>query len=147
MIKQLSVQAAQIEQGQNTIILLYTWDFRCTQWFRMKNHERGKYECFTPYFVPSAIPLSDRNSQQDAAAAIYRMASDVGTLLKCVSTFANWWSDSETMIQTLNFCVVSVRSQRMSTLRIDMVRTQWEAMQKGYETYKRSVSDRQFPTT
>jgi len=101
---------------------------------------------FTPQFVTSCIPLLDQNIQQDTAATVYRMASDVDKLLTCVDKFANWWNDAESIIQSLKIHTVFVDDQRINQLRIRTIRTRWEAFRGEYEAYKRNASDQQLST-
>jgi len=54
-----------------------------------------------------------------------------------VAKFAEWWFKTEIMISTLG--KVSVNGRRMSPIRLNMVRKNWEAVRNQYEVYSRTI--------
>jgi hypothetical protein len=80
--------------------------------------------------------------EQDPIDALKVLIDDVCDLVKSVAKFANWWSQTATMISSSEDHV-SIDGRRMSQIRINLVRKSWEAVQINYEVYSRTVSDLQ----
>lgn len=84
--------------------------------------------------------ISLRTGQIALGELLSKAANNVGKLVDSVHKFAVWWSVAETMISTLKNQITSVDGQSMSSIRIEMVRHNWDVLRKDYAEYKTSVS-------
>jgi len=129
IIKEIPLQAKQIKEDQNTVLLRYrdVLFSPCNRWSGKKTHKRGK--C--------------RKIEQDAIVALEllkKAANNVGEVANCVDKVASWWSKSAITISTLWDQVVSDDGRQLSTIRISMVGKSWEVLRNDYEVYKRSIN-------
>lgn len=93
--------------------------------------------------ITKRLPLQ---TAQVAVDLLNKVADNTYELVICVHKFAVWWSVAETMISTLESRLISADGENLSTIRIDMARDSWAAVQKDYVEYKTSVSNMLHPS-
>ncbi|KIM74360.1 hypothetical protein PILCRDRAFT_828350 [Piloderma croceum F 1598] len=66
-----------------------------------------------------------------------KASDDMGKLVDGVAKFTNWWSETETMISTLEN--VPVNGRQIAAVQLNMVQKNWEVVREQYEVYRRTI--------
>jgi hypothetical protein len=68
-----------------------------------------------------------------ALELLNKAASNVGEVVNCVQKFHNWWSEAESMLVV---STIACDGQRLSKIRLEMVRKCWDIVLEGCGAYK-----------